>query len=110
MLNYGQRTIGPIDSPSPLSTGSVQQIVSNRITNRKELQIRDGDQRVVGMLVITNTNLKLDSHPSVPVALRRCEKIGSSTGRTIHHELRHETNLQAVQVFLPGLRFCKCPD
>jgi hypothetical protein len=23
---------------------------------------------------------------------------------------RHETNLQAVQVFLPGLRFCKCPD
>ena len=24
--------------------------------------------------------------------------------------IRHETNLQAVQVFLPGLRFCKCPD
>ncbi len=22
----------------------------------------------------------------------------------------HETNLQAVQVFWPGLRFCKCPD
>ena len=36
-------------------------------------------------------------------------------GQTRHQPIqrrarRHETNLQAVQVFLPGLRFCKCPD
>jgi hypothetical protein len=90
MLNHGRRTIIPIDSPSPLSTGSVQQIVSDWITNRQELKIRDSDQRVIGMLVIPDTNLKLDSHPSVPVALRRCKKIGSGTGRTIHDEFHPE--------------------
>jgi hypothetical protein len=40
--------------------------------------------------------------------LRSCDR--ADTGGILTYYYRHETNLQAVQVFLPGLRFCKCPD
>ena len=93
------------------------------------IEISDADRKRTGKILITD---------KCTMALKKWREKGESfrvdryrriEGRSLHQIMsaktkvtktktalkqetynRHETNLQAVQVFLPGLRFCKCPD